>query len=141
MYEDDHSNRGIIDASNRIISELLKKTTFKENLKAFEQNIDPDNSPELIRTLLWQDVEVPMGLASMLPVIANSFIKAFDEASAQIMDKFPEPLLQGFVRSLADEIDKESLCRLVRNMNILLEQIRPVLDDAFASQKTKNTKR
>ncbi len=123
---EERSNIGFIETRSRIIGELLEKTAFKDSLRLFLKNIDPNSSAELVRTLLGKDIEVPLALAGALPVIANCFIKAGHELIVQVRDKFSPALLAGFVESLLDEIDKETLARLIAESRALGNDLAPV---------------
>jgi len=125
------NTRGIIDAQSRILEELLGKTAFKDGLRSLLRNIDPENSPKLIRALMGKDIEVPLAIVSALPAIANCFIRIADELLVEVRGKFPPPLLAGFVASLLDEIDKEALARAVANSRGLAEDLTPVFQAAM----------
>ena len=127
----EHTGRGVIESQSRIISELLEKTAFKEGLRLFLRNIDPENSPQLVRTILGKDVEVPLALMGALPSIANCLIRAIEELIIQVSEKFPPPLLAGFMESLLEEIDKEALARTITNAKGLAEDLAPVFQAAW----------
>ena len=95
---EERSNMGFIETRSRIIDELLEKTAFKDSLRLFLKNIDPNSCAELVRTLLGKDIEVPLALAGALPVIANCFIKAGHELIVQVRDKFSPELLAELCR-------------------------------------------
>jgi len=124
-----NQNRGVIDTTNRMLAYLLNKPAFKENLRIVLKNIDPESSPELVKTLLWQDIEVSLGLLGALPDVANSLIRAIDEVLVQINDKFTPELLAGFIGSLLDEIDAVRLQHIIQNLQPLVRDISPLLKD------------
>jgi hypothetical protein len=119
-------NMGFIETRNRIMDELLEKTAFKDSLRLFLKNIDPDSCAELVRTLLGKDIEVPLAFAGALPVIANCFIKAGHELIVQVREKFSPALLASFVESLLDEIDKDTLAHLIAESRALGNDLAPV---------------
>lgn len=122
-------NRGVINTTNRMLAGFLNKPEFKENLRITLKNIDPESSPELVKTLLWQDIEVSLGLLGALPGVANSLIRAIDELLIQIVDKFTPDLLAGFVGSLLDEIDAVRLQRIIQNIQPLARDLSPLLKE------------
>ena len=130
----EHENRGLIDASSRVLSELLEKPAVKDSIRTMLQNIDPDNSPQLVRTFLWKDPEFSLGLTAALPAIANTIIKSADELLVQVFEKFPQPLLKSFIVSLVDEIDKESLASLTDNVSKLMKLLTPVFQEVLGSE-------
>ena len=128
-----HEARGIIDSKRRILEEILGKTAFKDSLRHFLNNLDPENSPQLVRTIMSRDVEVPLALAAVVPVLANAVILGLDEAITQVKDKFPPALLNDFVQSLLEDIDRESLAHLMAGVKELSEQLSPVFKAAWAA--------
>jgi len=120
------ANRGIIDAGNRVLGQVLAKTSFKDNLRTLLMNIDPENAPALIRTFLGKDVEVPLAIVSALPSVVNAFIAMADEFARQLNEKFPEPLLQGFAASLVNEIDLKTLASAQEGITRLVHILMPV---------------
>jgi hypothetical protein len=123
---EERSNRGFIEARSRILDDLLEKTAFKDSLRHFLKNIDPDSSAELVRILLGKDIEVPLAFAGALPVLANCFIKAGHELIVQVREKFSPALLASFVESLLDEIDKDTLASLLSEGRALGNDLAPV---------------
>ena len=72
------ANKGVIDLTDRVLKELLKKPGFKENIRTVLQNIDPDSGRRLVRTLMWQDPEFFLGVLGAVPVVANTLIQCVD---------------------------------------------------------------
>ena len=137
-----HETRGIIDSKRRILEEILGKTAFKDSLRHFLNNLDPENSPQLVRTFMSRDVEVTLALAAALPALANAIILGLDEAISQVKDKFPPALLNDFVQSLLEDIDGESLARLMAGAKELSDQLSPVFKavrDAAGEQEREET--
>lgn len=128
---DERPYAGFIDTRTRILEEILSKTTFKDSLRLFLKNIDPDSSPELVRTLLGKDIEVPLALMAAMAPIANCLIKGVCELIVQIREKFPSPLLAGFVESLLDDIDTETLSRIIKEAGELWVELEPAFHAAW----------
>ncbi|MBN2283039.1 MAG: hypothetical protein JXO48_04030 [Deltaproteobacteria bacterium] len=127
-------NRGVIDAMDRVIGRLLEKPNVKENLRILLANIDPESARGLVRTMLWRDAEVFLGVLGALPSILNAFIKGYDEMLIQVREKFPPELLRSFMRSLAEDIDRESLSRAEGNTRVLIEELLPVVMEVLREQ-------
>jgi hypothetical protein len=126
----EYTRRGIIESQSRILEDLLEKTAFKDGLRHFLNNIDPENSPNLIRTLMGKDIEVTLALMAALPALANAIILALDELISQVREKFPPALLADFTKSLLDDIDKEALARVMTGGKELGDQLSPVFKAA-----------
>ena len=127
----EYKSTGIIDSQSRILEELLEKTAFKDGLRHFLQNMDPENSPQLVRTFLGKDIEVTLALMSSLPALANAVILALDELISQIQDKFPPVLLADLTQSLLEDIDKDALSRVITGTKDLGENLSPVFKAAW----------
>lgn len=111
--------------------ELLSSTTFKDGLRLFLKDIDPGSGPELVRTLMGTDVEVPMALVSTLPVVANTLIGMAMELVLQVRGRYPAPLLAGMAASLLQDVDRDTLASLIREARKLGRDLAPALS-AFA---------
>ena len=127
----EYTGKGIIDSQSRIIEELLEKTAFKDGLRHILNNIDPENSPQLVRTLLGKDIEVTLAIMSVLPALANALILAIDEMISQIQEKFSPALLADLTQSLLDDIDKVALARIMSGAKDLGDQLSPVFKAAL----------
>jgi hypothetical protein len=111
---EDHSR----DAGSRIIMELLMKPGFKDDIR--------DAGRALVKAILWQDVEFTLGVLGALPAIANTLIRTLDELLLQVNEKFSLELLQGFLGSMLEDIDKETLRRAILNLRPLIEELAPI---------------
>lgn len=119
---DDH-NRGIIDATNRIMVVLLKSPTFKSNVKSVLNSIDPDNARELARTILWEDPEIVLSLMGAVPSLANSMIRFLDEIILQVREKFSPELLHDFLGTILQDVDRETIKRIKLNLTNMLDEV------------------
>jgi hypothetical protein len=122
---DERSTMGYLKTKSRIMEELLEKTAFKDSLRLFLKNIDPNSGADLVRILLNKDIEVPLAFAGVLPVLVNCFIKAGHELIVQVREKFSPELLASFVESLLDEIDKDTLASLISEGRALGNDLAP----------------
>jgi hypothetical protein len=114
MYTDD--NKGIIDATNRILRVLLKKPAFKNNIRSVLNSVDPDNARDLARTIIWEDPEIILSLVGAVPALANSIIKFLDEVILQVMEKFPPELLHDFLETIIQDVDRDAIKRIRDNL-------------------------
>jgi hypothetical protein len=127
----EYNGRGIIESQSRILEDLLEKTAFKDGLRHILNNIDPENSPQLVRAFLGKDIEVTLALMAALPALANAVILALDELLSQVREKFPPALLNHFVQSLLEDIDRETLARVMTGTKELGDQLSPVFKAAW----------
>lgn len=120
------------DITGAFLKELLKKPAFKDDVRALLKGIEgPDTGRDLIRTFLWQDIELSLGLMAGLPVMANVLIRVFDEVLVQVGDKFSPDLLRGFMASLLDEIDKPALAGAIRKLRPMVDNLAPLFREAW----------
>lgn len=118
--------RGIIDATSRILGELLKKPAFKETLKLILGSIDEENAPELVSTLIWQDLEVVLSVVGALPHLANAVINILHETAVQ-MESFPAGMLEGLVRQIVEDVDTGKLRETMESLSALFGELEPAL--------------
>ncbi len=124
-------NKGVIDLADRILKELLKKPSFKDSVRTVLTNIDPESSPRLVRTLMWQDPEFFLGLISSLPTVVNAALSGIDELLIQLQEKMSPLLLHDFLRSMVSSVDRETLERIIKNGKELSVIILAIADEVL----------
>ena len=134
----EESNKGVIDLTDRVLKELLKKPGFKEGVRTVLQNIDPEASRKLVRTMMWQDPEFFLGLLGAVPSIVNSLIQCIDELLIQFNEKFSPELLHDFIKSLILSLDKNTLESIVRNGKVLATELWIVTEETYQKQSVSN---
>ena len=122
---DIRQDQGMTENRTRMAEELLASTSFKDSLRLFMKNIDPESGPALVRTLMGSDVEVPLAVMSTMPVVANCLIKIAMELVAQVRGTYPAPLLAGMAESLLQDVDRETLAGLIREIRDLGRDLAP----------------
>ncbi|HPL65284.1 MAG TPA: hypothetical protein PLG94_02085 [Smithellaceae bacterium] len=122
---DDIHNTGILEKQIRVAEEILASTAFKDSLRLFLKNINPESGPVLVRTLMGRDVEVPLAVISAMPAVANCLIQIAMELVVQVR-KYPAPMLAGMTESLLQDVDKETLALLIREVRELGKDMAPV---------------
>jgi hypothetical protein len=130
-YHVNENNRGMLDMLNRIMKVLLSRPSFKNNVRLVLNNIDPDNAPELARTILWQDMEFIFGIVSALPAVANAFIQFANEIVTQLQENVTPDLINGFIESLVRDIDIETAIELKRRIHEIWEDIEPIISESL----------
>jgi hypothetical protein len=96
--------KGLIDAVDRIMRELIRTPKFKEAVIILLNSIDPPAVRGLVRTLFWQDPGLLMSVMGSLPALINTGAEALAEVAAQ-MNSMPGPLLQDFLDRVVAGID------------------------------------
>lgn len=127
---DARTDTGMIEGRRKAAEELLASTTFKDGLRLFLKNIDPDAAPGLVRTLMGTDAEVPLALMSAFPAVANCLIKAAMEFLT-LLRQYPAPMFTGMVEALLQDIDADTLLKLIGEARDVGRDLSPVLN-AFA---------
>ena len=122
---DDRQETGILEKQIRVADKLLASTTFKDSLRLFLKNMDPESGPLLVRTIMGKDAEVPIAVISAMPVVANCLIQIAMELVLQVR-KYPASMLAGMTESLLQDVDKETLARLIREIRELGKDMAPV---------------
>ncbi len=124
-------SRGLIDAANRTLEELLSRPVFKDSLRSMIKNIDPESTRRLVNTIMWKDQEVFLALLGSIPLVANTLITALDELLAQMDQKFTPELLKGFTESILADIDLKKALSVVSRLQDLFKELSPALNKAL----------
>lgn len=91
-----------------ILGVMLRSTAFKDILRANLNEMSTSSGSSFVKTLMREDPEVFFALIASLPVIVNAMVKASAEFALQLKDKYPPEMLQSFLMSLFQEIDKDA---------------------------------
>ncbi len=100
--------RGVVDALDRILRELIRTPKFKETVITLLKAVDPPAARGLVRTIFWQDPGLLMSVLGTLPQIANTVFQALAEIAAQ-MNSMPKPLLLDLLHRIAEGLDGAAL--------------------------------
>lgn len=130
----EEANKGVIDLTDRVLKELLKKPGFKEGVRTVLQNVDPDASRRLVKTLMWQDPEFFLGLLGAVPSVVNSVLQGVDEMLIQINEKFSPLLLHDFMKALIVSIDKKTMESIMVNGKQLTTQLWLIAEQTYNEQ-------
>jgi len=125
--------KGIFELSNRIAKVLLNKPGFKANLATLLNHIDPDSVPDLVRTLIWEDVGVALSLADAIPKVANACIKAAEETVTQINDHFPPEFLREVVRIILADIDLVAVGNITAGFSRIMAALEPLFSQVASN--------
>ena len=106
---------------------ILSCPTVKGDIRAALNSIDASSGRDVVRALLWQDVEVMLGLLGAVPQIANLAINALDELAKEAGSKFTPELLSGFIDSIIREIDTATLKKAIAGMKPIMDALSPAL--------------
>ncbi len=124
-------DRGVLDALDRMLASAIGRPAFKDGARILLTNLDPQGAPQLVRTLLWRDVELPLGILGALPQLANILIGILAELLRQVEGKFSPELLDGFAASLLEDIDKQALAEILTRGQPLVARLAPLIERAW----------
>lgn len=97
-------SRGLVDAADRILRELIRTPKFKETVIVLLNSIDPPAARRLVRTLFWQDPGLFMSLLASLPALINVAFEALAESTNQ-MNSMPPPLVKDLLNRVVAGLD------------------------------------
>jgi len=92
-----------------LMREILRTPLVKDRLREHLKNITVDGARSLVKTVLWQDLEVIFGVLGSLPAFINACSAAIGELAREVSEKLQPELVKGFVGSIMEDIDKDGL--------------------------------
>lgn len=128
------TDKGVFDATDRILARLLETPAFKNSIRILFNNIDPPASRRLVQTLMWRDMDFSLSLAAACPALINTLASLSDELFTQIQEKFPEEMLTAYVADLLNDIDPNTLRRAREKGRSLYQALAPVLEQALQTE-------
>jgi hypothetical protein len=92
-----------------LIRELIRKPLIKGMLRRHLKDITPERARSLIKTILWQDIEVILGIVGSLPSFINAAAAAVGTLADEVNEKLSPELIKGFAESLLKDVDQSIL--------------------------------
>lgn len=109
-------------AGARVMREIIRTPAFLEIIKTNMTALDPEGARIAVRTILWEDPELALSLASTVPEVVNYLVEAVLELGRQL-NQFPEPLLNAFIDQLVLGVDPEELRQFPAVYGPLMQKI------------------
>ncbi len=105
---DTTSADGVIGGGARMLRELLRTPRVVKTMRIALSNLDPENAPALVRTVLFGDSVLFFDLLTAGPDLANAVILGEREAATQLLE-IPQELVDRFLPRLFEELSAEDL--------------------------------
>lgn len=120
-------NRAVEDnwqagAGARVLREIIRTPAFLEIIKMNAKDLDPESAREVVRTFLWEDVELSLSVVGTVPEVVN-YLTAFVLELGKQMNDFPGGLLEQYVEKIVAEIDLDVLMEYPGVFGPLLENV------------------
>jgi hypothetical protein len=116
-------NSTAMPAAGGVMKEVLSTPFVKDLIRSNLQNIKPDKTHPLVKTLMWQDPEVFLSILGAIPPVVNSCTGALAEAGKQINEKFSPDLLRDYVGSILKDINTEELKTLAEAYATMIKNL------------------
>lgn len=109
-------------AGARVLREVIRTPAFSELIKTNIASVDPECARDTIRTILWEDTGLSLGVLAKSPALVNYAVEAILELG-EAFGGFPAPLLEEFLVQLSSEIDGGKFKEIPQVYGPLLETI------------------
>ena len=116
--------RGLIETTGRLLGEVLKTPFLKSILRQTLNEIDPKSAPKLVRTIMFEDIEVVLAVAGAIPPIVNTVVEVLKEIG-DTLPNVPLGMLGMAAPGLIEDIDIKGL---VQGVNSLVQYIAPLIE-------------
>lgn len=132
QLHDSHIATELDGTGTRVLREILRTPAFVEIIKVNSDGLDPKNARALVRTALFEDSSLSLGLLAKSPEAINYAVEALYEMILQL-EKFPPDLLDQFVSQIIDDLDGAAFSRVSAAATGSLSRI--LSDNPSAKQK------
>ncbi|MDP8225002.1 MAG: hypothetical protein P9L99_16705 [Candidatus Lernaella stagnicola] len=99
---------GVIDATARVLRELLRTPKYREAMRIILREFDPENAPAFVRTVCREDPELFLAGLTATPALANALIGMCHEL-AVLIGQYPPQLRASLVANIGEEVNAEQL--------------------------------
>lgn len=90
-----------------LVAEVFKTQAFKDIARIWTRDIKPSNARALINRLIWEDMEISMGVAVSLPMVAAYFKEALSEGAEQFFS-LPSELRKNLLSGMAQDMPQNT---------------------------------
>jgi hypothetical protein len=111
-----------VGAPARVLRELMRTPAFRELLKLSLREGPPGSAASLARTLLREDVDLALSVMGSTPLALNRLLEFLLEMAEQL-SSFPAPILEDFLRQMAERVDGERASALSAALGEVLDSI------------------
>ena len=122
----------------RLLGEMIKTPAFRDIVKSFLRDLDPEDARELVKTFMWQDAEFTLSLMGAIPQLVNYMTVAGLELGVQAQN-FPPGLLNRFFSQFLEGVDTDLFAQYPEVYGPLLEALDAAQAVPFMVGKTLNT--
>jgi len=92
-----------------ILKQILKTPVYKDIIRLNLNEMNPKTGSSLVKTLVSEDPEVFLSLASAFPVFINTLISASGELAVQLRKMYPPEMLKNYLIALVEDIDRQAM--------------------------------
>jgi len=111
MGNEKTERKGVIEGGSRVTRELMRSPRFRQTLRILLRELDPENTPLLVRALTQEDPELFLSLLGSLPAMANIGIEGAHELLRQLHE-VPHGTFIAFIPELIEGVEAEKLGEL-----------------------------
>jgi len=129
--EDAHPDKPA-GAGARVLRELLRTPALRQIVKLNLEGMDPENARNLVRALVWEDVNFSLDLLAESPKLVNCLAEAVCELGRQVAT-IPPPLRDAFLSQAIEKIDTDRLAEIPRVYRPLFEDALKTRDSGVAA--------
>jgi hypothetical protein len=132
-----------IDTEGGVIKEILATPFVKEIIRESINSAKASSSAQMVRDLMWQDMEFFFSLIATIPLVINSVIAVLSELGYQIDEKIEPGLLKDYMAEVIGEIDTDnalkglksyrSIVKKLMEQDEIVEMIMSMVRDSLAS--------
>jgi hypothetical protein len=108
MSQDQTAKKGVIDGLARIATELIKTPRHKQTIRVLLRELDPENTPALVRAITQQDPELFLSLLAGVPTFTNIGIEAAREILFALSN-FTPAMMGGFTSQIVEGVNAQRL--------------------------------
>lgn len=106
-----------------LIQEIIATPFIKEMLREMLNSARASSASELIKNVMWQDMDLFLSLIASSPLIVNSLVNALSEVGSQLDEKFEPKMLKEYMGGVLDGIDTASFSRMLETYGRIVSKL------------------
>ncbi len=114
--------KGVVDLTSRIARELIRTPMIRSMLDIAINYMDPKSASQLIKTLIWEDLDFTATAIGAVPLCINATASALEEFG-QALQTFTPKTVDGLISGVVKDIDGKEMGEAVNTYARLINTV------------------
>ncbi|MBF0352702.1 MAG: hypothetical protein HQM11_16840 [SAR324 cluster bacterium] len=133
------SHDGIMEMISHTTQTFFTENRVRRTAARWIRNIPLDKLPETIKTIVWNEPEISLGVVGAIPNWINAGVRTVDQLLTELKSRVSPELISSYVEFLVQDLDVESITRVRNHLDDLYKILKPVIEERLAQAQRRQS--